>query len=134
MTADCDVLVVGYGPVGQALTILLAQRGYRVTVRERRPGPYPRPRAVHYDDEIARVFAAAGIGDEVAAISQPSGEYDWQNAEGRTLLHFDWGAAGLSGWPASNMFAQPRLEAVLAARAESFLAVRVGRGWQGGGP
>ena len=133
MTADCDVLVVGYGPVGQALTILLAQRGYRVTVLERKAEPYPRPRAVHYDDEIARVFAAAGIGDEVAAISQPSGEYDWQNAEGRTLLHFDWGAAGPSGWPASNMFAQPRLEGVLAARAESFPSVEVRRGWQAAG-
>jgi 2-polyprenyl-6-methoxyphenol hydroxylase-like FAD-dependent oxidoreductase len=130
---DCDVLVVGYGPVGQTLTILLAQRGYRVTVLERKAEPYPRPRAVHYDDEIARVFAAAGIGDQVAAISMPSGEYDWQNADGRTLLHFDWGAAGLSGWPASNMFAQPRLEAVLAARAESFPAVRVRRGWQAAG-
>jgi 2-polyprenyl-6-methoxyphenol hydroxylase-like FAD-dependent oxidoreductase len=130
---DCDVLVVGYGPVGQTLTILLAQRGYRVTVLERKAEPYPRPRAVHYDDEIARIFAAAGIGDQVAAISMPSGEYDWQNADGRTLLHFDWGAAGLSGWPASNMFAQPRLEAVLAARAESFPAVRVRRGWQAAG-
>jgi flavoprotein hydroxylase len=130
---DCDVLVVGYGPAGQALTILLAQRGYRVTVLERKAEPYPRPRAVHYDDEIARVFAAAGIGDEVAAISQPSGEYDWQNADGRTLLHFDWGAAGLSGWPASNMFAQPRLEAVLAGRAESFPSVQVRRGWQAAG-
>jgi flavoprotein hydroxylase len=131
--ADCDVLVVGYGPVGQMLTILLAQRGYRVTVLERKAEPYPRPRAVHYDDEIARVFAAAGIGNEVAAISQPSGEYDWQNAEGRTLLHFDWGAAGLSGWPASNMFAQPRLEAVLARHAESFPSVQVRRGWQADG-
>src|SRR6201999_3193465 len=129
-STDCDVLVVGYGPVGQTLTILLAQRGYRVTVLERKAEPYPRPRAVHYDDEIARVFAAAGIGEAVAAISQPSGEYDWQNAEGRTLLHFDWGAAGLSGWPASNMFAQPRLEAVLAARAESLPGVEVRRGWQ----
>ena len=128
--ADCDVLVVGYGPVGQTLTILLAQRGYRVTVLERKAEPYPRPRAVHYDDEIARIFAAAGVGDEVAAVSMPSGEYDWQNAAGRTLLHFDWGAAGLSGWPASNMFAQPRLEAVLAARAESLPSVQVRRGWQ----
>jgi 2-polyprenyl-6-methoxyphenol hydroxylase-like FAD-dependent oxidoreductase len=127
--SGCDVLVVGYGPVGQTLTILLAQLGYRVTVVERKAEPYPRPRAVHYDDEIARIFAAAGIGDEVAAVSQPSREYDWQNAAGRTLLHFDWGAAGPSGWPASNMFAQPRLEAVLAARAESFPAVRVRRGW-----
>jgi flavoprotein hydroxylase len=130
---DCDVLVVGYGPVGQTLTILLAQRGYRVTVLERKAEPYPRPRAVHYDDEIARIFAAAGVGDEVAAVSMPSGEYDWQNAEGRTLLHFDWGAAGPSGWPASSMFAQPRLEAVLAARAESFPYVQVRRGWQAAG-
>src|SRR6202012_1439983 len=107
MTADCDVLVVGYGPVGQTLTILLAQRGYRVTVLERKAEPYPRPRAVHYDDEIARIFAAAGVGDEVAAVSMPSGEYDWQNADGRTLLHFDWGAAGLSGWAAGDMFTHP---------------------------
>src|SRR6202012_2279855 len=130
MTADCDVLVVGYGPVGQALPILLPQRGYRVTVVERKAEPYPRPRAVHYDDEIARIFAAAGIGDEVAAISMPSGGYDCRSAEGRPLLNFDWGAAGPSGWPASNMFAQPRLEAVLAARAEAF---PLGKGRRGGG-
>jgi flavoprotein hydroxylase len=126
----CDVLVIGYGPVGQTLTIMLAERGYRVSVVERWAEAYPRPRAVHFDDEIARVFAAAGVGDQVAAISQPSGEYDWGNAEGRTLLHFDWSSAGPGGWPAANMFSQPRLEAVLAAKAESFPAVDVRRGWQ----
>ncbi|MCE0445110.1 FAD-dependent monooxygenase [Streptomyces tricolor] len=31
-----DVLVVGYGPVGSVLSVLLAQRGWRVTVLERR--------------------------------------------------------------------------------------------------
>jgi choline dehydrogenase-like flavoprotein len=91
---DCDVLVVGYGPVGQTLTILLARQGHRVTVLERQERPYPRPRAVHFDDEIARVFAAGELIEEIAAISQPSGEYDWRNAAGRTLLHFDWGSAG----------------------------------------
>ena len=127
---DCDVLIVGYGPVGQMLTIMLARYGYRVSVAERWAEAYPRPRAVHYDDEIARVFAAAGVGEEVAAISQPSGEYDWRNADGRTLLHFDWSSAGPGGWPAANMFSQPRLEAVLAAKAESFPTVGVQRGWQ----
>jgi flavoprotein hydroxylase len=126
----CDVLVIGYGPVGQTLTIMLAERGYRVSVVERWAEAYPRPRAVHFDDEIARVFAAAGVGDQVAAISQPSGEYDWRNAEGRTLLHFDWSSAGPGGWPAANMFSQPTLEAVLAAKAESFPSVDVRRGWQ----
>ncbi|MGH3275387.1 MAG: bifunctional 3-(3-hydroxy-phenyl)propionate/3-hydroxycinnamic acid hydroxylase [Streptosporangiaceae bacterium] len=128
--ADCDVLVVGYGPVGQALTILLAERGYRVEVAERWAHAYPRPRAVHFDDEIARVLAGAGVGEEIAAISQPSGEYDWRNAEGRTLIRFEWGGPGPSGWPHANMFSQPRLEAVLAAKAESFPVVHLRRGWE----
>jgi len=127
---DCDVLIVGYGPVGQLLAILLARRGHRVTVLERQERPYPRPRAVHFDDEIARVFAAAGLAEEIAAISQPSREYDWRNAEGRTLLHFDWGSAGPSGWPDANMFSQPQLESVLAAAAGSFPNVEVRRGWE----
>ena len=125
---DYDVLIVGYGPVGQTLTILLAQQGHRVGVAERWPSAYPRPRAVHYDDEIARIFATAGVGDQVAAISEPSGEYDWRNAQGRTLIHFDWGTTGPCGWPPANMLAQPRLEDVLAARAESFPSVDVWRG------
>ena len=45
---DRDVLVIGYGPVGQMLTIMLAQRGYRARVAERWAQAYPRPRAVQY--------------------------------------------------------------------------------------
>lgn len=127
---DFDVLIVGYGPVGQGLAILLAQKGHHVGVVERWAEPYPRPRAVHFDDEIARVLASAGIGDDIPVISQPSGEYDWQNEDGRTLLHFDWAANGPSGWPSANMFSQPALEAVLAAKAESFPTVDVRRGQQ----
>jgi 2-polyprenyl-6-methoxyphenol hydroxylase-like FAD-dependent oxidoreductase len=125
---DADVVIVGCGPVGQTLAILLAQYGHRVTVVEQWPDPYSRPRAVHFDDEIARVFAWAGVGDEVAAISEPSADYDWQNEEGATLLHFDWGAPGPSGWPSANMFSQPELEAVLAARIEALSTVTVQRG------
>ncbi|WP_375475427.1 bifunctional 3-(3-hydroxy-phenyl)propionate/3-hydroxycinnamic acid hydroxylase [uncultured Jatrophihabitans sp.] len=125
---DCDVLVVGYGPVGQMLAILLAQHGHQVGVVERWAESYPRPRAVHFDDEIARVLAAAGLGDDLPVISEPSAEYDWQNEDGHTLLHFDWGAVGPSGWPTANMFSQPALEAVLVARAASFPTVAVHRG------
>ena len=58
-----DVALVGYGPVGQTLAILLGQKGYRVAVFERWPDVYPLPRAVHYDHEIGRVLQAAGVAD-----------------------------------------------------------------------
>ena len=67
-----DVAIVGYGPVGQSLSILLGQRGYRVAAFDRWPSLYPLPRAVFHDHEIRRVFHAMGIGEDVAAISQPS--------------------------------------------------------------
>ena len=38
-----DVAIVGYGPVGAALAILLGQRGHRVVVLERHREPYPLP-------------------------------------------------------------------------------------------
>ena len=48
-----DVAIVGYGPVGQALAILLGQRGWQVGVFEKQPAAYPLPRAVHFDHEVA---------------------------------------------------------------------------------
>ncbi|WP_208653275.1 FAD-dependent monooxygenase, partial [Streptomyces rhizosphaericus] len=53
---EAEVLIVGYGPVGQLLSALLAQRGRRVTVVERWPEPYRHPRAVGFDSEAARIL------------------------------------------------------------------------------
>jgi 2-polyprenyl-6-methoxyphenol hydroxylase-like FAD-dependent oxidoreductase len=71
---DCDAPVIGYGPVGQMLTTCWPGHGYRVSVAERWAEAYPRPRAVHYDDEIARVFAAAGLGSNRGRFARPPGE------------------------------------------------------------
>ncbi len=62
-----DVVVVGAGPVGCALSLLLGARGRSVLVVERHTGPYPLPRAVHFDDETARILQACGLGDELPA-------------------------------------------------------------------
>ncbi|WP_416957767.1 bifunctional 3-(3-hydroxy-phenyl)propionate/3-hydroxycinnamic acid hydroxylase [Nocardioides sp. T5] len=112
-----DVVIVGAGPVGLFLSLDLARRGHDVAVVERRATPYPLPRAVHYDFEIARAFAAVGLADDLAKITQPASTYDWQNAEGKTLLHFDWSGVGPTGWPMATMFSQPDLEAVLLSHA-----------------
>jgi flavoprotein hydroxylase len=123
-----DVAIVGYGPVGQALAILLAQRGWRVGVIEKQPQPYPLPRAVHFDHEVGRILQACGVADRLRGRTEPTDSYEWRSAAGATLLRFDSGPAGLSGWPDGNMFAQPELEAILEARARSLPAVDVARG------
>lgn len=128
MTDDHDVAIVGYGPVGQALAILLGQRGWRVGVYEKQPQAYPLPRAVHFDHEIGRVLQACGVADAVRGRTEAADVYEWRNAAGAPLLRFESKAAGLSGWPDANMFAQPELEALLETRARTIPSVEVARG------
>ncbi len=123
-----DVAIVGWGPVGQTLAILLAQRGWRVTVLEKQPAAYPLPRAVHFDHEIGRILQAVGVAGEVRDRTESADVYEWRNATGATLLRFESKAAGLSGWPDANMFAQPELERILDARAGRVPAIELRRG------
>jgi 2-polyprenyl-6-methoxyphenol hydroxylase-like FAD-dependent oxidoreductase len=130
VNSNYDVAIVGYGPVGQTAAILLGRLGHSVAVFERWPGLYPRPRAVHYDDEIARVFQRLGLSERLAAITEPATRYEWQNARGQTLLLLDRSEPGPSGWPAATMFTQPQLEALLDETAKSVPGVEVHQGWE----
>ncbi|WP_225829857.1 bifunctional 3-(3-hydroxy-phenyl)propionate/3-hydroxycinnamic acid hydroxylase [Streptomyces sp. NK08204] len=115
-TPETDVIVVGRGPVGAVLAILLADHGHRVCVLERRPEPYPLPRATSFDGETARLLAATGIGDGLAGISEPATGYQWRTAAGRPLLDIAFSRTGRYGWPDANTMHQPALEELLAKR------------------
>jgi 2-polyprenyl-6-methoxyphenol hydroxylase-like FAD-dependent oxidoreductase len=124
-----DVAIVGYGPVGQVLAILLGQRGWRVQVVERWPEPYPLPRAVHFDHEAARILQLAGVADALAGRTMPAASYEWRSASGETLIRFGRDTErSLSGWPESNMFCQPELEQILDQRVRELPSVTVERG------
>jgi flavoprotein hydroxylase len=114
-----DVIVVGAGPVGCSLALLLGARGRRVLVAERHEGPYPLPRAVHFDDETARILQACGLGDALPGLSELATSYEWRNGQGETLLRFETPVEGRQGWPTANMFNQPDLEARLFERIGS---------------
>ncbi|MFF8026147.1 bifunctional 3-(3-hydroxy-phenyl)propionate/3-hydroxycinnamic acid hydroxylase [Streptomyces sp. NPDC007896] len=123
-----DVLIVGYGPVGQVLALQLAGRGRRVTVVERWRTGYPMPRAVAFDSEGARILAAAGIGERIGEIGEPSGDYTWKNAAGDALLHIDVAERGRCGWPESTSMYQPALEAALVEQGATLPELTVLRG------
>jgi 2-polyprenyl-6-methoxyphenol hydroxylase-like FAD-dependent oxidoreductase len=131
MTAadGADVAIVGYGPVGQLLAILLGQRGWQVRVLERWTRAYPLPRAVHFDHEVARILQGAGVMDALQGRTEPAPLYEWRNAAGDVLLQIGRDAErSLSGWPESSMFCQPELERILDARVAALPSVRVERG------
>ena len=63
---DCDVAIVGAGPVGLMLANLLGAAGVNVVVLERNGGLVGLPRAIAYDAETLRLFAQVGLFDRIA--------------------------------------------------------------------
>ena len=110
---DADVAVVGYGPVGRLLALLLGRRGKRVVVIERQPEVYPLPRAVHFDDEIGRIFQSVGVApDSVPEVVAPYDDfYEW--ARGRP------GAAAAPGLARTRAVGLARQPLLLPARSRS---------------
>ena len=125
---DSDVVIVGYGPVGQVLSILLARQGWRVTVVERWETPYQLPRATSFDGETARTLVTLGIDPSFAGTAEPVDAYDWRNAAGDTLLRLDFSEFGIHGFPDALHFQQPKLEESLRTRASTFESLQVYRG------
>lgn len=64
-TYDCEVAVIGAGPVGLTLALLLKAYGYHVIIFERHPHNYPLPRAVGLDHHGLRIFDDLGISDQL---------------------------------------------------------------------
>src|SRR5262245_10064045 len=123
--AQYDVAIIGYGPVGKMLAILLAQRQWRVAVFEKWPTAYPLPRAVHFDHEVARILQSAGVMHEIAEHSEPADVYEWRNGAGEVLLRLGRPGTRLaaSGWWDSTMFCQPDLERVLDSRVRALPSI-----------
>jgi 3-(3-hydroxy-phenyl)propionate hydroxylase len=120
------VVIVGAGPTGIAAATLLGQYGIETLVLDRHETVYPLPRAVHADDEVYRILARLGIGEQFAAHRRP--------AHGLRLIDPSMGVLSeiprstepsANGFPQMNMFDQPELESMLRTNLKHYPHVTV---------
>jgi 2-polyprenyl-6-methoxyphenol hydroxylase-like FAD-dependent oxidoreductase len=107
-----DVLICGYGPVGQTAAALLSQAGHRVAAFERHAEPYPYARAGFSDHEVMRIFQSIGAADEIAQDAIVLRTYEWRSVDGELLMPFSF-PDGSSGWESGRNFFQPNVEQAL---------------------
>ena len=121
MSERYDVVVAGFGPVGQVAANLLGQRGFRVAVFETATSVYNLPRAAHFDGEIMRVFQSIGLAEAVLPSCTPVLGYHFLNARGELLMAADLrDGPTATGWLQGYLFYQPDLEAALQEGVRRF--------------
>jgi 2-polyprenyl-6-methoxyphenol hydroxylase-like FAD-dependent oxidoreductase len=118
MEKQYDVIIIGGGPVGNMAALMLGERGHTVLLCERKEQPYPLPRAVAHDAEIARIFQSVGM--PVDGMSDAVEVYDdfyvWVNGSDETLHIVDWTGIDPSGWNNTYFYNQPAVERHIAQK------------------
>ena len=110
---DCDLLVVGLGPVGDVLAALAQVHGLSVIAIERSPTLFPLPRAAVFDHEIMRIFQMIGVAERIAPLCRVPDRYQFVTASGDVLLDFPVAPVGPFGWAETYALHQPAVEQVL---------------------
>jgi 3-(3-hydroxy-phenyl)propionate hydroxylase len=121
---DCDLLVVGLGPVGDALAALATVHGLSVIAIDKSPTLFPLPRAAVFDHEIMRIFQMIGMAERIEPVCRAPERYQFLTAAGEVLLDFPNAAVGPFGWAETYALHQPAVEKVLRERLDE-LDVRI---------
>ena len=132
MHSDSDVLIVGAGPIGLTLALLLAKRGRKVALYERWAAAYPLPRAAAMSHETVRTFQQAGLLEQL----RPCLDLELRKlsaslyaTDGEVLATMTFPGVGESGFPPMTGFHQPDVDRLLGEMCEAHPLIELHRGW-----
>lgn len=111
---DCDVAVIGLGPVGAMLVNLLDEAGLSVIGFDREPDIMPIPRGVGIDAEIMRVMQTLGLAEELEPQLKVFRGAQYLDVDGNVVsTRPGITREGPQSWPARYNVHQPDFERVL---------------------
>ena len=110
-----DVTILGGGPVGSLLGILLRDMGLEVVIVERDATPYMLPRAIVMDDEVQRILVDHGMGPWLKKNTSRLQRADFVGLDDQEFIGADIPPTGPQGVPPVVVHYQPELDAMLRA-------------------
>lgn len=113
-----DVTILGGGPVGCFLSVVLSDMGVSNIVIDRDAVPYQLPRAIVMDDEIQRACHDHGMGEWLQKNTEPLQRGDFVGPTGEVVIGADIPPLGLQGVPPVVTHYQPELDTMLRTEVE----------------
>ena len=116
-TGDTDVLIVGAGPTGLVLALLLTRLGVRVRVIDKTSGPGTTSRAVAVQARTLELYGQLGIASAVVERGRKMIAANlWTGGKRAARVVFGELGAGLSPYPYALIFPQDEHEQLLIER------------------
>ena len=107
-----DIIIAGFGPVGQLCSNLLNRYGLNIGVIESNFDIYSEPRAISIDDEIQRTISSLGLWDSFRGNVAVPDFADLVFPNGKVVLRGPVTTTS-NGFPFVTTFYQPELETIL---------------------
>lgn len=114
---NIDTVIIGGGPVGCLLSVLLSDMGVTNAVIDRDFEPYQLPRAIVMDDEAQRIFHDHGMGEWLQLNTTPLEAADFVDANGKRIMGMEVPPVGLQGVPPVVCHFQPDIDTMLRQEA-----------------